>query len=530
MAAARATRAHVHALGGRWREGAPAGATAEGAAEGEGAPRVLPLAAAAARAGGRAMPPRPSAPAARARGRGAKRAREEDAASTPVAAGTEAASSGVELSPSLSKAITCPISLTLFHDPVVLAGSGITYSRLEITRWLRKHNTCPVSNRKLNGASDRLLVPNIALRALAEEEFIRRDPPELGGAAGKEGAAEALAALRHPRASAATCERAWQLLANDSFGAAEMGALSTIAAALRTLGAAAADTAKGDGESAKAAAARVAEGRERHLRATWRAQRIVRKIFGKGSAKHNVVFDVDASAVVESGLVGALCDALGEHTEMSTDVLNQAGDATLEGADKRAQVKEGMYTCVAMWADSALYYLMWADEIVHEALRRGIVARLEQWPLACHGRAAFGLSKASLGRGALLASAPFNAALRENPQRPEGVDSDIDRTRRRLEHKGPAKVWKVGAYNRRGDALAGFRDEYDPHEDEDEDEDEDRYDAEDDGRVMSDAYTTDDYNDSDDAMSSSDDDGDYSDDEPRAHEWPGWLTAGPSHH
>ena len=497
------------------------GATAEGAAEGEGAPRGLPLAAEAARAGGRAMPPR---------GRGAKRAREEDAASTPVAAGTEAASSGVELSPSLSKAITCPISLTLFHDPVVLAGSGITYSRLEITRWLRKHNTCPVSNRKLNGASDRLLVPNIALRALAEEEFIRRDPPELGGAAGKEGAAEALAALRHPRASAATCERAWQLLANDSFGAAEMGALSTIAAALRTLGAAAADTAKGDGESAKAAAARVAEGRERHLRATWRAQRIMSKIFGKGSAKHNVVFDVDASAVVESGLVGALCDALGEHTEMSTDVLNQAGDATLEGADKRAQIKGGMYTCVAMWADSALYYLMWADEIVHEALRRGIVARLEQWPLACHGRAAFGLSKASLGRGALLASAPFNAALRENPQRPEGVDSDIDRTRRRLEHKGPAKVWKVGAYNRRGDALAGFRDEYDPHEDEDEDEDDDMYGAEDDGRVMSEAYTTDDYNDSDDAMSSSDDDGDYSDDEPRAHEWPGWLTAGPSHH
>ena len=65
------------------------------------------------------------------------------------------------------KDYTCPITATgeAMIDPVVDA-LGITYERAAIERWLKDHNTSPLSMKKL---PDKRLVPNFALWSIIED-------------------------------------------------------------------------------------------------------------------------------------------------------------------------------------------------------------------------------------------------------------------------------------------------------------------------------------------------------------------------
>merc|ERR1719169_204733 len=61
----------------------------------------------------------------------------------------------------------CPISQQVMHDPVCLS-DGHTYERRHIERWLRNHNTSPVSNEEL---PQKATFPNHALRNAIDEYF-----------------------------------------------------------------------------------------------------------------------------------------------------------------------------------------------------------------------------------------------------------------------------------------------------------------------------------------------------------------------
>ena len=55
-------------------------------------------------------------------------------------------------------ALICPITLELFHDPV-LAQDGHTYERAAIEEWIRKNNTSPLTNQQISSEN---LYPNYA--------------------------------------------------------------------------------------------------------------------------------------------------------------------------------------------------------------------------------------------------------------------------------------------------------------------------------------------------------------------------------
>ena len=63
--------------------------------------------------------------------------------------------------------VVCPISGEVMRDPVVTC-DGHTYERIQIEAWLfeRGHDTSPNTGMVLQ---DRSLVPNIALRWIAEQ-------------------------------------------------------------------------------------------------------------------------------------------------------------------------------------------------------------------------------------------------------------------------------------------------------------------------------------------------------------------------
>jgi len=71
----------------------------------------------------------------------------------------------------IPSAYTCTISQELMRDPVVLVGSGNTYERTEIVKWLREKSTDPNTNVEIPKESQ-LLVPNVALRS-AIDEFVQ---------------------------------------------------------------------------------------------------------------------------------------------------------------------------------------------------------------------------------------------------------------------------------------------------------------------------------------------------------------------
>lgn len=65
-------------------------------------------------------------------------------------------------------AYVCSISGELMRDPVIVVGSGNTYERCEIAKWLSTNSTDPLSNVQIP-AKDQMLVPNVALRSAIDE-------------------------------------------------------------------------------------------------------------------------------------------------------------------------------------------------------------------------------------------------------------------------------------------------------------------------------------------------------------------------
>ena len=63
--------------------------------------------------------------------------------------------------------LICPISRDVFRDPVLLVGSGHTYERSDLVRWLRAHSTDPVTNAELISKE---FVPNFLVKALLEPQ------------------------------------------------------------------------------------------------------------------------------------------------------------------------------------------------------------------------------------------------------------------------------------------------------------------------------------------------------------------------
>jgi hypothetical protein len=64
-------------------------------------------------------------------------------------------------------ALICPISRDVLRDPVLLVGSGHTYERADLVRWLREHDTDPVTNRPLTSKE---YVTNFVVKSLLDEQ------------------------------------------------------------------------------------------------------------------------------------------------------------------------------------------------------------------------------------------------------------------------------------------------------------------------------------------------------------------------
>ena len=75
------------------------------------------------------------------------------------------------------KNFLCPITQTLFEDPVIWV-DGHTYERTAIARWLRTRDTSPMTGERFGGARE-VLLPNHAMRSQVEEW--REQNPTVGG-------------------------------------------------------------------------------------------------------------------------------------------------------------------------------------------------------------------------------------------------------------------------------------------------------------------------------------------------------------
>ena len=63
------------------------------------------------------------------------------------------------------ESFVCPINQTIMEDPVITP-YGTTYERSAILNWLKKHNTDPLTKKKL---SKDMLITNYALRSAIQE-------------------------------------------------------------------------------------------------------------------------------------------------------------------------------------------------------------------------------------------------------------------------------------------------------------------------------------------------------------------------
>ena len=59
--------------------------------------------------------------------------------------------------------LVCPFTLELMVDPVMLVGSGWTYERAPLERWLATHDTDPMTNVLL---TDKTVRENVLVRFL----------------------------------------------------------------------------------------------------------------------------------------------------------------------------------------------------------------------------------------------------------------------------------------------------------------------------------------------------------------------------
>ena len=65
----------------------------------------------------------------------------------------------------LPDSLKCPITYELFHDPVI-GGDGHTYERENITAWIQKHATSPITREPMNLSS---LRPNYIVKKMVED-------------------------------------------------------------------------------------------------------------------------------------------------------------------------------------------------------------------------------------------------------------------------------------------------------------------------------------------------------------------------
>jgi serine/threonine protein kinase len=68
-------------------------------------------------------------------------------------------------SPDLLDSLKCPITYELFRDPVI-GGDGHTYERENITAWIKKHATSPITREPMNLSS---LRPNYIVKKMVED-------------------------------------------------------------------------------------------------------------------------------------------------------------------------------------------------------------------------------------------------------------------------------------------------------------------------------------------------------------------------
>jgi SUMO ligase MMS21 Smc5/6 complex component len=70
----------------------------------------------------------------------------------------------------LTKQFTCPISLEIMRDPVMIIASSQTYERVAITPWLEEYRNCPVSKLQLSATASvsELIKDNLGLRQTIE--------------------------------------------------------------------------------------------------------------------------------------------------------------------------------------------------------------------------------------------------------------------------------------------------------------------------------------------------------------------------
>ncbi|KAJ8598637.1 hypothetical protein CTAYLR_003073 [Chrysophaeum taylorii] len=76
-------------------------------------------------------------------------------------------------------ALTCPLTLEMFEDPVILVGDGHTYERRAIEEWLRTHSASPLTGIDLPEAG-RALIPNLTIRKMLASHSnagLRPPPP-----------------------------------------------------------------------------------------------------------------------------------------------------------------------------------------------------------------------------------------------------------------------------------------------------------------------------------------------------------------
>jgi len=66
--------------------------------------------------------------------------------------------------------LICPITQQIYYDPVT-AVDGITYEKSEITRWLKKNNTSPITRKKIS----KKLYPSFTTKNIVDI-FIKNNP------------------------------------------------------------------------------------------------------------------------------------------------------------------------------------------------------------------------------------------------------------------------------------------------------------------------------------------------------------------
>ena len=65
--------------------------------------------------------------------------------------------------------LVCPLTHELMVDPVILIGSGQTYERAPLERWLATHDTDPMTGAQLTSSLDKTLRENVLVRSMCRK-------------------------------------------------------------------------------------------------------------------------------------------------------------------------------------------------------------------------------------------------------------------------------------------------------------------------------------------------------------------------